>query len=324
VAKLNPAGSGLAYATFLGGSDWDSGGAIAVDASGAAYVAGGTGSSDFPTTPAAFDTTYNGDADAFVAKLVPSRLPTLGAITPSSGSGPAGVTAYFTTTWTNRGGWQYVKQCYLHIGASPSLVNNVTLLYSAHVDKLWIRSDDGSQWTGGYAPGSANVLENSQAIVHCEKTTVQGAGNTLSVTWAIEFKPSYTGTKKLGLKAKDMAGARAKGAWKGTWTIVQSDLTITYLRYWGRDEYVEITNQGADAQDVTGWQIQSVRGDEWYSFPAGYTLAAGGYVRVRSGPDAWSSFPTDLKWTTDYRWNDGGDEARLYGAHGSLVDSWGY
>jgi hypothetical protein len=62
-------------------------------------------------------------------------------------------------------------------------------------------------------------MENSQAIVHCELTTVQGYGDTLSVTWAIEFKPGYTGAKKLGLKCKDVYKATAKGKWKGTWTI---------------------------------------------------------------------------------------------------------
>jgi hypothetical protein len=168
------------------------------------------------------------------------------------------------------------------------------------------------------------VLENSQAIVHCDQTTVQGAGDTVSVTWAIEFKPGYMGTKKLGLKAKDMSMARTKAAWKGTWTNVQADLKITHLRYWGADEYVEITNPGAHAQDMTGWQIQTMRGNQWYSFPPGYTLSAGDYVRVHSGPEAWSSFPVHLKWTTAYRWSDGDDEARLYDAYGSLVDSWGY
>jgi hypothetical protein len=69
VAKLNAAGSGLAYATFLGGSSGGEGWGIDVDASGAAYVTGRTFSSDFPTTPGAFDTTHNGSHDAFVAKL---------------------------------------------------------------------------------------------------------------------------------------------------------------------------------------------------------------------------------------------------------------
>ena len=69
VTKLNPTGSALAYSTYLGGSAGDGGEGIAVDAAGAAYVTGGTGSGDFPTTPGAFDTSFNGIGDAFVAKF---------------------------------------------------------------------------------------------------------------------------------------------------------------------------------------------------------------------------------------------------------------
>ena len=83
VAKVNPSGTALLYAGFLGGSGEDEGWGIAVDASGNAYVTGRTESGDFPTTPGAFDTTYGGGTcgigpytypcpDAFVAKVNPS------------------------------------------------------------------------------------------------------------------------------------------------------------------------------------------------------------------------------------------------------------
>ena len=73
VTELNPAGSGLVYSTYLGGSDYDyGGGSIAVDISGNAYVAGSTYSSDFPTTAGAFQTTLGGDDDAFVTELNPT------------------------------------------------------------------------------------------------------------------------------------------------------------------------------------------------------------------------------------------------------------
>ncbi len=52
VAKLDPSGSSLVYATYLGGSQFDEAYAVAVDASGHAYVTGKTGSTDFPTTNA--------------------------------------------------------------------------------------------------------------------------------------------------------------------------------------------------------------------------------------------------------------------------------
>ncbi|HWB99883.1 MAG TPA: SBBP repeat-containing protein, partial [Bryobacteraceae bacterium] len=48
VVKLDPAGTSLAYSTFLGGSATDTAQAIQVDALGNAYVAGSTRSFDFP------------------------------------------------------------------------------------------------------------------------------------------------------------------------------------------------------------------------------------------------------------------------------------
>lgn len=49
VTKLNPTGTNLVYSTFLGGSNGDTGRAIAVDANGDAWVTGVTLSNDFPT-----------------------------------------------------------------------------------------------------------------------------------------------------------------------------------------------------------------------------------------------------------------------------------
>jgi hypothetical protein len=70
VAKLDRSGSALQYSTYLGGSGDDMGQNIAVDDDGRAYVTGDAGADDFPTTPGAFDTTFNGGPfDAFVTKL---------------------------------------------------------------------------------------------------------------------------------------------------------------------------------------------------------------------------------------------------------------
>ena len=66
--KLSPAGNALDYSTYLGGSDDDGGGGIAVDAAGAAYVTGYTLSANFPTEQA-FQGTYGGGYDVFVTKL---------------------------------------------------------------------------------------------------------------------------------------------------------------------------------------------------------------------------------------------------------------
>ena len=74
VAKVDPDGTGLAYAGFIGGPAATGANGIAVDAAGAAYVAGAPRPVQ-PTFPEAVgpDLTLNGggDSDAFVAKVAP-------------------------------------------------------------------------------------------------------------------------------------------------------------------------------------------------------------------------------------------------------------
>jgi uncharacterized protein (TIGR03437 family) len=81
VAKLNAAGTALDYSTYIGGFErFDYPYGIAVDAGGHAYVAGFAGSSDFPTTPGAFQPAFAGPGqvgnnfggDGFVLKLNPT------------------------------------------------------------------------------------------------------------------------------------------------------------------------------------------------------------------------------------------------------------
>lgn len=71
VTKLTPDGSALVYATFLGGTGDEKPRAIAVDDTGATYVAGATGSTDFPILNA-YRSTNGGDQDVYVAKLDPA------------------------------------------------------------------------------------------------------------------------------------------------------------------------------------------------------------------------------------------------------------
>ena len=72
VAKISSDGSRVIWATYLGGSDYDSiEASIDVDADGFVYVGLQTRSVDIPTTPGAFDRTHNGGVDWYVAKLLP-------------------------------------------------------------------------------------------------------------------------------------------------------------------------------------------------------------------------------------------------------------
>jgi hypothetical protein len=95
VAKLSTASALLLASTFIGtpgGANYAHG--VAVDNDGCIYLAGNTTNRRFPTTPGAFDRTYNGPnggshGDAFVIKMNPLTEPTMGPTadrmaTPSS------------------------------------------------------------------------------------------------------------------------------------------------------------------------------------------------------------------------------------------------
>jgi Beta-propeller repeat len=71
VAKLNPAGSGIEYCTYIGGSADDRAYGIAVDASGSAYITGSTTSHNFPTRYP-IQSMIQGGRSAFVLKLNPA------------------------------------------------------------------------------------------------------------------------------------------------------------------------------------------------------------------------------------------------------------
>jgi uncharacterized protein (TIGR03437 family) len=82
LAKIDPTGAKVLFATYWGGSSSDVAYALSLDAAGNAYIAGGTSSADFPVTTGAFQTHYAGPpadptapdpaGDAFIAKFSPS------------------------------------------------------------------------------------------------------------------------------------------------------------------------------------------------------------------------------------------------------------
>ncbi|HKQ03579.1 MAG TPA: SBBP repeat-containing protein [Blastocatellia bacterium] len=74
ITKFSPDGQSLVYSTYLGGSDTfalDGASSIAIDSSGAAYITGGTGSSDFPTKNPLQGARAANSTDLFISKISP-------------------------------------------------------------------------------------------------------------------------------------------------------------------------------------------------------------------------------------------------------------
>jgi hypothetical protein len=101
VTKFSPSGAALVYSTYLGGISDDDAKAIAVDASGNVYVAGYTGSANFPTQNPFQPSFAGGTFDGFVVKLSSGAMAVL--TTSKSGAGtitssPSGINCGSTCT----------------------------------------------------------------------------------------------------------------------------------------------------------------------------------------------------------------------------------
>lgn len=79
IAKFNPTGSAIIYATYIGGFDNEQPNSIVVDVNNNLCITGRTYSSNFPVTAGAYDASFNGGADIFVTKLNPAGSALVGS-----------------------------------------------------------------------------------------------------------------------------------------------------------------------------------------------------------------------------------------------------
>jgi len=101
VSKLNPQGSALLFSTYLGGSASDVPYDITVDNNGIMYVAGGTGSTNFPLkNPLQSSITSGGWTGALTIIGAPVTAP-IANFTATPLSGPAPMTVQFTDASTS-------------------------------------------------------------------------------------------------------------------------------------------------------------------------------------------------------------------------------
>jgi len=153
VVKVNAAGTALIYSGYIGGASPDNGTGIAVDSTGAAYVTGGTGSSEatFPVVGGP-DLTYHGGHDAFVAKVAPDGTALIysGYIGGAGGESGTGIAVDSTTGAAYVTGDTDSSEATFPVVGGPDLTYNGGS-YDAFVAK--VRPDGSSLDYAGYIGG---------------------------------------------------------------------------------------------------------------------------------------------------------------------------
>jgi hypothetical protein len=93
--------------------------------------------------------------------------------------------------------------------------------------------------------------------------------------------------------------------------VAGGSVTVTALDCAG--ERVVVSNGGPVALDLTGWKVHDEGTKHTFTFPAGFTLAPGTSVSIKSGGGAGAG---ELAWTGASVWNNDGDTAALVDATG--------
>ncbi|PBQ31805.1 hypothetical protein CNR22_08500 [Sphingobacteriaceae bacterium] len=99
ISKLNPTGTTLLYATYVGGTDADYPHSMFVNSNGELYVYGSTTSTNYPVSSGAYDNSFNGGSyDMVVTKFNSTGTSMLGS-TYLGGSGDDGINLGATTNF---------------------------------------------------------------------------------------------------------------------------------------------------------------------------------------------------------------------------------
>jgi len=112
---------------------------------------------------------------------------------PNGGALPIGSEQIFATQYYDTKGVADISRAYLLIHTDIAQVGAVLLAYDRVANAVSLKSDDGTTWSAGVAPGTATILENSQCIVNVADMTVTSVGRILTVNWPIQLKPSVGG-----------------------------------------------------------------------------------------------------------------------------------
>jgi len=194
VAKVNPTGTALIYAGYIGGNRDDFGNGIAVDSTGAAYVTGHTTSSEatFPVVGGP-DLTHNGGYDAFVAKVEPDGTALIysGYIGGSGSDSGPGIAvdstgaAYVTGTTT-------ASEATFPVVGGPDLTYNGGGLFASDAFVAKVKVDGSGLDYAGYIGGSSDDYGNGIAVDSTGAAYVTGHTTSSEATFPVAGGPDLT------------------------------------------------------------------------------------------------------------------------------------
>lgn len=222
ITQLSASLDRLLYSSYYGGSAIDYLRCAAVDPDGYVYFGGQTQSSDLPRQNA-LQTSFGGQTDGAFGRLrvsVPNATPSVQSLTPDSGEG---IRQSFTARVSDPNGASDLAAAHLLLHTGPGGAGGCHVRYIRQTNSLVLRDDSDTAWLGPIPVGVAGTLNNSQCLVDAGASSASASGETLTLTVALNFSPSFYGTKFVYLLAEDQGQLSTGWQQRGTWIPARNE-----------------------------------------------------------------------------------------------------
>jgi hypothetical protein len=219
--RLNAAGSQIERSEIFGGVDNDAAYGIASDSAGTLYIAGQTGSWDFPLQ-SAVQGTRGGSLSGFLMKIPSPGVPSVTAVSPSTGGADAQT---FSLQVSDPDGFQDITEVGFMVAAASDAVAACRVRYNRALNTLELRDDTGTGWLGPATTGSGTTLENSHCVLVTSAASASGNGSVFTLNLPITFRGAFAGAKNLYGSVIDSGGSGVEWQSLGTWTVPSGGAT---------------------------------------------------------------------------------------------------
>jgi hypothetical protein len=147
--------------------------------------------------------------------------PAIVSLSPNSGDVISGT---FTAVYSDPNGAADLSVAYLLANTSTAAASGCDVYYEPQTNQLYLANNAGTWITPALTPGVAGTASNSQCTLNAGSSSVNTAGNKLTLNVALSFSSTFVGSRNLYMYASGLSGQSSGWVKEGSLTLSASSV----------------------------------------------------------------------------------------------------